>query len=469
MSAGKLNRPPGAQGPFAVPPHLQDLQEADLPENQRGLITSEIALFRERAAKREKEKSVGERDKALNRSAGVGGFLGAGAMGIVPSGPKERVWGRSTSSGQGGSQQSPQQVPSQSWGRGSQNYQRAPNFVQGEDAFPGEKVVEKTDEELERERKDARRREEDNSFRDRERRYEPREKTRIMGIERTLKRQRAAEKHQEEDREALAKSLREWDDDESDELFYTDRVRWRMKRAKALHAEQKSDEASRSLEARQAEHLRQESEAFLARQMDEMRSLAEEQRKAGLLLDDSAPIKLSISAIPAPAANAPSTGDVKPPVAAAVPGVFGVEDDEDVTRRRKGPLVKLDFGGFDSGEARNARLTKVKDSISRDKETLWKVKIRWEALSDRLIDTKIERFTRDKMTQYLGQLDDDDLVMFVVEHLKDHKGPAKLVEGLEPVLVEEAEEFVLALWRQVVFESAAYAEGLETGDVLVDS
>jgi hypothetical protein len=37
------------------------------------------------------------------------------------------------------------------------------------------------------------------------------------------------------------------------------------------------------------------------------------------------------------------------------------------------------------------------------------------------------------MTSYLGELDDDDLVMFVVEHLKDHKSPAKLVEGLEPV------------------------------------
>jgi hypothetical protein len=37
------------------------------------------------------------------------------------------------------------------------------------------------------------------------------------------------------------------------------------------------------------------------------------------------------------------------------------------------------------------------------------------------------------MTSYLGELDDDDLVMFVIEHLKDHKSPAKLVEGLEPV------------------------------------
>lgn len=37
------------------------------------------------------------------------------------------------------------------------------------------------------------------------------------------------------------------------------------------------------------------------------------------------------------------------------------------------------------------------------------------------------------MKDYLGELEDDDLIMFVVEHLKDHKGPVKLIEGLEPV------------------------------------
>jgi RNA-binding protein 25 len=37
------------------------------------------------------------------------------------------------------------------------------------------------------------------------------------------------------------------------------------------------------------------------------------------------------------------------------------------------------------------------------------------------------------MVKYLGELEDDDLVLFVLEHLKDHKSPQKLIEGLEPV------------------------------------
>jgi hypothetical protein len=36
------------------------------------------------------------------------------------------------------------------------------------------------------------------------------------------------------------------------------------------------------------------------------------------------------------------------------------------------------------------------------------------------------------------------------------------------VLEAEATEFVIALWRQIIFESVAYGEGLETRDLLVD-
>lgn len=37
------------------------------------------------------------------------------------------------------------------------------------------------------------------------------------------------------------------------------------------------------------------------------------------------------------------------------------------------------------------------------------------------------------MIKYLGEMEEEDLIMFVLEHLKDHKAPQKLIEGLEPV------------------------------------
>lgn len=57
----------------------------------------------------------------------------------------------------------------------------------------------------------------------RERRYEPRERARIQTLERSIARERALKEAEERDRVEMRSRLDIWDDDESDELFYTDR------------------------------------------------------------------------------------------------------------------------------------------------------------------------------------------------------------------------------------------------------
>jgi len=56
-----------------------------------------------------------------------------------------------------------------------------------------------------------------------ERRYEPRERTRIQALERSIARERAQKEGEERDRIEIKARLEIWDDDESDELFYIDR------------------------------------------------------------------------------------------------------------------------------------------------------------------------------------------------------------------------------------------------------
>ncbi|KAI0060463.1 hypothetical protein BV25DRAFT_1827973 [Artomyces pyxidatus] len=430
---------------YVIPPHLHDLQEADLPETQRGLVISEIAQFRERAAKREREKM---RDVKSNATAAV----------PAPSGPKVREWGKpqQESSGPG------------ALGKDAQGYSKPVGFVKADSREGGDvedRRVDKTktDEELEADRKEARRRDEENSFRDRERRYEPRERARIQALERAIARERATKEAEERDRTEMRARLDIWDDDESDEPFYTDRARWRSQRARRLAAEEAADSESRAFEEREAENLRRESEAFLARQMDEMQALAEEQRKAGMLLDDGAPVKLHVSL----AATGSKTEGA--PAKEKATTLFGNEEDEEESiRKRKVPLVKLDFSASNDGEKAKERLERIKTSVPKDRETLFKAKVRWDGVTEAMIDRKLEPLVKRLMVKYLGELEDDDLVMFVLEHLKDHKSPNKLVEGLEPVLEEEAVELAIAVWRQVIFESMAYGEGMHTDRMLVD-
>lgn len=114
---------------------------------------TEIAQFRERAAKREREKLRDVREA-------VPYILNA------PSGPK-REWGKPQ--GQGAPPAAGKGP--QGYGKGAQGYSKPVGFVkEGETAAPrqeeGSGSRTKTDEELENERKEQRRRDEENSYRD---------------------------------------------------------------------------------------------------------------------------------------------------------------------------------------------------------------------------------------------------------------------------------------------------------------
>lgn len=63
-------------------------------------------------------------------------------------------------------------------------------------------------------------------------------------------------------------------------------------------------------------------------------------------------------------------------------------------------------------------------------------------LTQLMIDRKLEPLVKRLMVKYLGELEDDDLVMFVLEHLKDHKSPQKLIEGLEPVSFQSGKDYI---------------------------
>ena len=187
--------------------------------------------------------------------------------------------------------------------------------------------------------------------------------------------------------------------------------------------------------------------------MAEMQELENKQRQAGLLTEDAAPIKLAL--------NAPVIPEVKEdkPTSETAPArprmAFGDddEDDENDPKKKKRALVKLEYEGDEDGlsEAeriakRNAKLLEVKARVPRDRRRLWATPIEWAAVgevsvtkkgeeligSQLLIREKIRPFVHGKMRDLLGEVD-EDLADFVLENLRNKKGPNRLVEDLEPV------------------------------------
>jgi RNA-binding protein 25 len=147
------------------------------------------------------------------------------------------------------------------------------------------------------------------------------------------------------------------------------RIKWRANRARQLFSENRADTDSRAIDAAEEERVRRESELFLERQMEAMRATQEEQKKAGLLVDDIAPLKISVQVA------------TSKPTEKKVEVMFGQEEDEDaVVKKRRGPLVELDFA-MDKGRAAE-KLESIRTQVTKDKDTLWKAKVRWEAISD---------------------------------------------------------------------------------------
>jgi RNA-binding protein 25 len=113
--------------------------------------------------------------------------------------------------------------------------------------------------------------------------------------------------------------------------------------------------------------------------MEEMRATQEEQKRAGLLVDDAAPIKLSVHGSK-PNATATS-GGAHGTTGAESRVVFGQEDEEEaIVKKKRVPLVELDF--VVDGEKAKEKLETLRKQVTKDKDVLWKAKVRWEAISD---------------------------------------------------------------------------------------
>ncbi|KAL7423581.1 hypothetical protein Q5752_001161 [Cryptotrichosporon argae] len=458
-----------------VPAHLQDLKEGDLPENQRVAVLDEIAVFRVQAAQREKEKKKRDDDAERQRAIEL-------ARGVGPAAPGYGYGTRAFN--QGGQQQ-----PHRQWGapgpkpdspagqaqnrRDPQGYAEPVAFVRPE-TVAGKGESERTDEEDEEMRRAARLRERDLALRDRERRVEARERQRIENLNREAASRKQQADAEERNRRHMAEMLAEWDDDEKAdrgrELFYSDRTEWRAQRQQRRAREHQDDVRDRHLEEEEIKAIERESEEFLQKQAAELAELEEKQRRAGLLTEDAAPIKLAIAPVAEAAAEVKPKAEAKP-APAPRPGVsFGDDEDEDEGAIKvKRTFVKLEYTGgtteLDEAEQRarrNAKLLEIRKALPTDKRGVFGARVDWAAVHEPRVRDKLQAYVNKKIADVMGELD-EDLAEFVFEHIRERKGPEDLEEGLEPVLAEEAEQFAVQLWRQLLFESKAYAVGVETG------
>ncbi|EDV20295.1 uncharacterized protein TRIADDRAFT_61221 [Trichoplax adhaerens] len=150
--------------------------------------------------------------------------------------------------------------------------------------------------------------------------------------------------------------------------------------------------------------------------------------------------------------------------------VFNNEDDESVAneKSRKRKLVPLEYTEEEmkaitpvvmTPDEKKRRIKAIMESIPSDKEKLFDYPLNWSLVDESLIEKRMRTWVIKKITEYIGE-EEPTLVDFICEKVKEHNSPVSIVKDLEMVLDDEAEVFVMKLWRLLIYETEAKKMGI---------
>lgn len=95
---------------------------------------------------------------------------------------------------------------------------------------------------------------------------------------------------------------------------------------------------------------------------------------------------------------------------------------------------------------------KIAAQVPKSTEELFAYELDWTVFSaHRILDLKVAPWISKKVTEFLGE-EEPELVSFISSKLKLALKPSELVKELKEFLDEDAEGFIVKLWKLLVFE-----------------
>ncbi|KAH0540393.1 RNA-binding protein 25 [Cotesia glomerata] len=181
---------------------------------------------------------------------------------------------------------------------------------------------------------------------------------------------------------------------------------------------------------------------------------------------------------PNSANNLQSAQQTKKKTRMDVKDVFNNDDDDDGTNNsKKRKLVPLDYGdekkkkgGDDSSKGGKEESTKSQeekrkhiksliDKIPTDKNALFGYQLDWAVIDNTLMEKRIRPWINKKIIEYIGE-PEPTLVDFICSKVMAGSSPQGILDDVQMVLDEEAEVFVVKMWRLLIYEVEAKKMGL---------
>ncbi|XP_043703844.1 RNA-binding protein 25-like isoform X2 [Telopea speciosissima] len=113
-------------------------------------------------------------------------------------------------------------------------------------------------------------------------------------------------------------------------------------------------------------------------------------------------------------------------------------------------------------ENREKKLVDAKqliDMIPKTKEELFSFEINWAVYDKHELHERMRPWITKKITEFLGE-EEVTLVDYIVSSTKKHVQASQMLELLQSILDDEAEMFVLKMWRMLIFEIKKVETGL---------
>ena len=90
--------------------------------------------------------------------------------------------------------------------------------------------------------------------------------------------------------------------------------------------------------------------------------------------------------------------------------------------------------------------------IPTEKDKIFSFDIQWAVVeSANIVEKKLRPWVKKKVIEYLGA-EEQGMIEFIIRKVVARTDPVKILRELEGFLDEEAEGFVLKMWRMLIFE-----------------
>uniref|UniRef100_A0A3Q3WQY2 PWI domain-containing protein n=1 Tax=Mola mola TaxID=94237 RepID=A0A3Q3WQY2_MOLML len=158
-----------------------------------------------------------------------------------------------------------------------------------------------------------------------------------------------------------------------------------------------------------------------------------------------------------------------------VDSVFDKFDDEEADEQpRKRKLVPLDYDDDKSLGVDGAGLSSIKganneekrkhiktliEKIPTAKPELFAYPLDWSMVDTTLMERRVRPWINKKIIEYIGE-EEPTLVDFVCSKVMAHSMPQSILDDVAMVLDEEAEVFIVKMWRLLIYETEAKKIGL---------